>query len=716
MPNPFQKTLIGELKQFLDHQQNRFPPGEVLKMDLHCHDHYSRIPDELLGRILNVPETWLKTEDLINTLGRHKCMPVTITNHNNAQACYELREKGMDILTGAEFSCRVPDFGIGIHVLAYGFSPSQEEELQKRRESVYRFQEYALEENIPTIWAHPLFYYSPKGMPPFLFFQKMALVFERFEVLNGQRDTRQNMLVKHWVERLTPAIILDYAKQTGIPPDRYCSNPFRKTMAGGSDSHFGIFAGLTGSRLYVPDLQERLGEKAPSELALEAIRKGLMAPYGSHNNSEKLTISFLEYVCQLAKYYRDPGLLRILLHKGSLKDKAIALFVSNGLAELQHHKVTMKFIEIFHDALKGKAPSFSKRWFVPKNYRTVFSHVNHLATIERHKPVRLAANIHHQIMEINRELNQMLSERLARKRHSTDLDKFLQSCEPGKFLDQFEIPSVFRNYGISNGKNHPEKKQKRISYPDLPAFLDGLSFPFLASTLILAASFISARVMYHARPLMKAFSDRLQVLQQPAKTLWLLNSFKDFSQATRILNRAEDHFGEQPIEVDFLICHSTCLTGTRVQTIKPLLEIPNPIEKDAKLFVPDMMEVHDLFFKGAYDRIVCPADSLMGLIAMYLKNAYCVPLYGLVSENQYDYAARQLNLNHSNLTRLKRLLRAYYHTFDGLFVNNPSIKTWLTGEKIDMPENQVFAHDVLPEYLAPDKPTTIPETNLYASA
>ena len=35
------------------------------------------------------------------------------------------------------------------------------------------------------------------------FFDKMALLFERFEVINGQRDTWQNMLVKTWVESLT---------------------------------------------------------------------------------------------------------------------------------------------------------------------------------------------------------------------------------------------------------------------------------------------------------------------------------------------------------------------------------------------------------------------------------------------------------------------------------------------------------------------------------
>lgn len=32
----------------------------------------------------------------------------TITNHNNARSCYEQQDLGVDILTGAEFSCWVP--------------------------------------------------------------------------------------------------------------------------------------------------------------------------------------------------------------------------------------------------------------------------------------------------------------------------------------------------------------------------------------------------------------------------------------------------------------------------------------------------------------------------------------------------------------------------------------------------------------------------------
>jgi len=61
------------LKAFLSKEKNKFPGKDTLRIDLHCHDKNSNIPDEQLGRMLGLPETWLEPESLINTLEEHKC-------------------------------------------------------------------------------------------------------------------------------------------------------------------------------------------------------------------------------------------------------------------------------------------------------------------------------------------------------------------------------------------------------------------------------------------------------------------------------------------------------------------------------------------------------------------------------------------------------------------------------------------------------------------
>ena len=58
----------------------------------------------------------------------------------------------------------------------------------------------------------------------------MALLFERFEVINGQRDTWQNMLTKAWVESLDEEAIDLLGKETGLDSSRYCSDIYKKYM------------------------------------------------------------------------------------------------------------------------------------------------------------------------------------------------------------------------------------------------------------------------------------------------------------------------------------------------------------------------------------------------------------------------------------------------------------------------------------------------------
>ena len=118
---------------------------------------FQKLHLSLLGKTIKQ----LKTK----TLKKNKTDVITITNHNNARSCFVLQKKGIDVLIGSEFSCYVPDFNVGIHVLTYGFDQEQEIILNKLRKNIYQFLQYTNENDIPTIWAHPLYHYSTQGTP-----------------------------------------------------------------------------------------------------------------------------------------------------------------------------------------------------------------------------------------------------------------------------------------------------------------------------------------------------------------------------------------------------------------------------------------------------------------------------------------------------------------------------------------------------------------------
>jgi glycosyltransferase involved in cell wall biosynthesis len=54
------------------------------------------------------------------------------------------------------------------------------------------------------------------------------------------------------------------------------------------------------------------------------------------------------------------------------------------------------------------------------------------------------------------------------------------------------------------------------------------------------------------------------------------------------------------------------------------------------------------------------------------------------------FARKVLDLDRSNLNRLRRLLRAYYRSFDGLFVLNTDQEKWLTGRSMGFNRSSVF--------------------------
>jgi len=515
------------------------------------------------------------------------------------------------------------------------------------------------------------------------------LVFERFEVLNGQRDTWQNMLVKAWLESITPEMINRLADETGIDPSKYCHHPFKKSLSGGSDSHMGIFSGMTGTYLHVPDLKKRLETTPRSELALEAIREGRMAPYGSHQNSEKLTIAFLDYVCQIALFRKDPGMLRILLHKGTNQDKIIALLISNGFAELQRHKVTMTFIELFHDSFLGKSPGFTKRFFVSRVYKPVFDDAVKIAANFTSSPDRIVENYKENIAAINEKLNAILFGRMKVKLDKIKQEGKLQEINLNNLINHFEIPSEFRAL-LENKSKVATISNERMELPDIPELLDGLSFPFLGSALILAAHFTSARVLYTTRPLLHTFSEKIGKLEHPRKMLWLTDTFGDNNGVSMVLKSMHEEIKSKNLPVDIMVCSNEIEPDDHLIVVKPMAEYKFSLYREQPVRIPNYLEVHHLFHDGEYDRIICSTEGPMGLAALYLKHAYSVKSYFYLHTDWIMFARKVLDLDRGNLNRLRRLLRAYYKSFDGLFVLNKDQEKWLTGREMGFAASSVF--------------------------
>lgn len=683
--SPFHSQIRQEYDRFLLAQEQRFPVENRLKIDLHCHDLNSDVPDELWGRLLKLPETWLPSNKLLERLNDAGADLMTVTNHNNARSCWVLMDKGLDILSGAEFTCHFPNDSLSIHVLAYGFSPAQEMRLNKLRFNIFQFQAYALEQDIPTVLPHPLFFYTAKKKPNIELLEKFALLFERFEVLNGQRGYWQNHLTQRWVASLTDEKITELAHKHKINPADFCAHPFNKCMTGGSDDHNGIFAGECGTFLHVDNLAERRISTPLSQLALEALRKGYTAPYGEPGEEERLTTAFLDYFAQVTLNMEDPGLLRLMLHKGRLQDKVMCLAVSNAMQELQRHKYTLGFLKTFHQALHGQSPALWKSLGVSKAFKPTLKIIKDIAKARQQQPKHFTATLRQTLPALYREVTQVFVDRLEHEILSLP-KKTLKRINAQTLIEHFELPTSFRSLFNNSYAKHP-----RMTDLNIFGLLDQVTFPALATLVIGGASFAGSQVLYANRDFLNDLAEDLQEGQHSKRVLWLTDSFSDANGVSSVLQSTLAHVQAHELPIDMLICHPTQEAQAHLHVLKPMKSFSIPSLSEQTLYIPDMLEVQTLFEVGGYDRIICSTELVMGLIALYLKKAFSVPTYFYMHTDWNEFFKRSAALDAQSSDRLRRLLRFFYQQYDGLFVLNSDHKAWLASDAMDFPIERLYS-------------------------
>ncbi|MEN9353874.1 MAG: hypothetical protein RL318_1199 [Fibrobacterota bacterium] len=680
--HPFRTRLGQEMENLLLRAASLIPRDERLRIDLHCHDINSDVPDELLGRILGVRETWLPTEDLLATLKGNKVDVLTVTNHNNARSCWDLLDKGVDVLPAAEWSCHMPDMGTSFHVLAYGFTPAQEVRLGNLRRDIYRFAEYCAQEDIPTVLAHPLHFHAPLGTPPQSMMDRLGLLFQRFECVNGQRDTWQNLLTATWVEGMNEEAIHAMSRRCGLPFDGFCQDPLVKRLTGGSDDHFGMFAGSTGTILHVPELKTRLARgESRTQLALEALRRNATAPYGTPCEEEKLAGALLDYACQLVLHMEDPGMLRVLLHRGEPSDKVMALAIANGVFELRRHKVTMELLRTIHRALHGHDPSLKVRLFTSKTFRPLVGRLRDVARARRESPQALQRALKETLPAVFHDLGDVLATRVRSK-----FDGKKPSISVKDISKSLEIPTHFRTLFGSEPTS-----SRKVSNLHVGEIVDGLPFPLLSAGVLGGAVFAAHAVLNDARPFMDEFAKTLGRFEHPKRILWMTDTMGDRNGVSHALESVLEEIRKRDLPIDILTCSSTLEEGPHLRVVRPVAEFAPPFYEGQSLRVPDAIALHRLFLEGGYDRILSSTEGPMGWCALLLKNAFHVPTHFFLHTDWLDFGRRRLNLEEDALDRLRRGLRAWYKAHDSVFVLNREQSDWLLSPDIGLSPDAVHS-------------------------
>ncbi len=688
----FRKSIKDDYNRFIMEQSSQYPLHDCLKVDLHCHDYNSNVPDELWGRILKLPETWLKTQDLVKVLKGNQCSLISITNHNNARSCWELLESGLDVLVAAEFTCFFPEDELFVHVLTYGFSREQEDILNQKRDNIYEFLRYAAQQNIPVTLAHPLYFYSRSQQINMNYFEKFAILFQRYEVMNGQRDYWQNLLTKEWVDTLTPELCGQYADKHQLNPLDYGVDIHKsKIMTGGSDDHMGIFAGECGSYLYVPNLESRLKSASKSELALEAIRNGQIVPYGAIYENQKLNIALMDYFSQVATKMKDPGLFRILFHRGSASDKLACLTFSNFILELQRHGKSAMFFKFVHNALMGKKLNKLYTWRIAKDYKFSIGYLEKISLSRKKSSQQFINATDKGIAELFTSLNLLIIKRIKKYFQGQETDLSINNLTTEEIARQFEVPSHLRE--MFYGKK--ASLSDDMVHFNLGKIFDDLSFPILVSIVLAGSMMASTRLLCQNRRFLNEFSSYIarqneKQYTHPKKALWLSDTLFDKNGVSNSLQLTLSEIQKRNIDIDFLVCHPAAQSKEHLHVVRPLTSFSFKSLGEQAFHIPDLLEIKNLFYQGGYDRIICSTEAPMGIIALLLKHTFNVPCYFYMHTDWLEFVKHTTQLNHSEQDRIRRLLRFFYQQFDGIFVLNNDHRQWLASHEMQIAEEKIF--------------------------
>ena len=214
----------------------------MAKADLHVHSKYSGRPSEWFLKKIGTNESYSEPEAIYASALSHGMDFVAITDHNAIDGALLLKEKyGERVIPGVEATTYFPEDGCKVHLLIYGIGRKEYEDIQKLRENIFSIREYIRGNNLAHSVAHATYSVNKKLTIEHL--EKLILLFDVFEGINGARGEKGNDTWMSSLKALTPEKIEQLKRKHNIEP--FSSTPWIKGFTGGSDDHAAMFIGRT---------------------------------------------------------------------------------------------------------------------------------------------------------------------------------------------------------------------------------------------------------------------------------------------------------------------------------------------------------------------------------------------------------------------------------------------------------------------------------------
>nr|NJM03093.1 glycosyltransferase [Desulfobacula sp.] len=277
----------------------------MARADLHVHSKASKRPSEWFLQKVGAKESYTDIDTLYSTAKAAGMDFVTITDHNTIEGALELVEKyPEDTFISVETTTYFPENGCKIHILIFDITRDRFEQIQAVRHDIYRLRDLIRTHDLAYSVAHG--FYSINQRLTVEVLEKLMLLFDVFEGLNGARNRYYNETWQDILKSLTPEKIQILREKYKIDP--MGSDSWIKGFTGGSDDHAGLFIGRTATRA-----QGGLSKAA----FIQKIRERKTLSLGRCNDYKSFAFSIYKIFCDYSSHAgkNDPGgILSVINH------------------------------------------------------------------------------------------------------------------------------------------------------------------------------------------------------------------------------------------------------------------------------------------------------------------------------------------------------------------------------------------------------------------
>ena len=250
----------------------------MARCDLHVHSRYSVRSEEWLFRRFDFPDSCSDPREVYRTLKGAGMDFVTLTDHDTIEGCLAISDLSQTFIS-EQVTTFFPNDPCKLHLLVWGISEAHHEQISRLRDNIFELQAFLQAEAICHAVAHPL--YSINGKLDSTHVERLILLFQHFEGINGLRDSLLSDLTAQLLAGLTPAKIEEFANRHDLAPTH--AEAWRKILTGGSDDHGGKF--LASAYTETPSA------RSPEDFLVE-VRAGNCTPRGSGGTPLMLSHGF----------------------------------------------------------------------------------------------------------------------------------------------------------------------------------------------------------------------------------------------------------------------------------------------------------------------------------------------------------------------------------------------------------------------------------------